>query len=214
MGHRHRATHRDRDLTTQPATARPGNLDVEEPAQAGRTPMPTSTLPPRPTEITAHESTAVDQGSTMSDPEDSVAGADIRAVRVTQPDQGTTNGKTTFRVRIDKISLDTTVRWVLGDTVKFTAWRTRSGKSRLRAQHLSDGEPRFRCPQARAWWDTQSVTLRYDRRCDASAGAADPPMLDARALTVRVFTFLPGSFEYLDAARAPRLNAWTTPARE
>ena len=63
MGHRHRATHRDRDLTTQPATARPGNLDVEEPAQAGRTPMPTNTLPPRPTEITAHESTAVDQGS-------------------------------------------------------------------------------------------------------------------------------------------------------
>jgi len=66
VGHRHRATHRDRDLTTQPATARPGNLDVEEPAQAGRTPMPTSTLPPRPTEITAHESTAVDQGSGMS----------------------------------------------------------------------------------------------------------------------------------------------------
>lgn len=152
--------------------------------------------------------------STMSDPEDSVAGADIRAVRVTQPDEGTTNGKTTFRVRIDKISLDTTVRWVLGDTVKFTAWRTRSGKSRLRAQHLSDGEPRFRCPQARAWWDTQSVTLRYDRRCDASARAADPSTLDARALTVRMFTFLPGSFEYLDAARAPRLGAWTTRARE
>jgi len=73
VGHRHRATHRDRDLTTQPATARPGNLDVEEPAQAGRTPMPTSTLPPRPTEITAHESTAVDQGSIVGPKSSSLA---------------------------------------------------------------------------------------------------------------------------------------------
>ena len=54
---------RDHDLTTQPATARPEDLEVEEPAPTGRSAKPLPAPHHHPFDITHHRSTAVDPGS-------------------------------------------------------------------------------------------------------------------------------------------------------